>query len=87
MSSSISSFVVERGTPASRFAVPAAVARVLALALAPIFLSGASAARPTLQLFYVVEAPMWDAVAGFGALCSVGRAAICGLGIDYPRTL
>ncbi len=87
MSSSISSFVVERGTPASRFAVPAAVALVLGLAFAPIFLNGGSVDRLTVLFIYVVLATMWNALAGFGGLISIGQQAFFGIGAYFTIRL
>jgi branched-chain amino acid transport system permease protein len=63
---------------AVRLAVPAAV--VLVAALAPIFASGLVVDKLTTLCVYVLLATMWNLLAGYAGLVSVGQQAFFGLG-------
>lgn len=72
--------VVERWTPLSRFSVGLLVLGQLALALAPIVLDAGSVDRLTTLFIYGILALMWNALAGYAGLVSVGHQAFFGLG-------
>jgi len=71
---------VERWTPASRFAGIGVVVIVLGLVLAPQILGAAAVDHLTTLFIYVILAAMWNALAGFGGLVSVGQQVFFGLG-------
>ncbi|CDX50489.1 ABC transporter, permease protein [Mesorhizobium plurifarium] len=79
--------VIERGTAASRIAGIGVVAIVLLLALAPQFLSAGAVDRMTALFVYVILAAMWNALAGFGGLVSVGQQVFFGLGAYFAIRL
>lgn len=78
-----SSIVIERWTPASRIAVPATLAIIIALACAPAFVGPGMTDRLTALFIYVIMAAMWNALAGFGGLVSVGQQVFFGLGAYF----
>jgi len=71
---------VERWTPASRTAVAGVAIVVIALAVAPLLLRAGLVDRLTALFIYVILAAMWNALAGFGGLVSVGQQVFFGLG-------
>ncbi|WP_254633764.1 branched-chain amino acid ABC transporter permease [Mesorhizobium sp. GbtcB19] len=79
--------VIERGTSASRIAGIGVVAIIAMLAIAPQFLSAGSVDRMTALFIYVILAAMWNALAGFGGLVSVGQQVFFGLGAYFAIRL
>ncbi|TPI40281.1 branched-chain amino acid ABC transporter permease [Mesorhizobium sp. B3-1-9] len=84
---SAASPVIERGTAASRFAGIGVAAVILLLAIAPQFLSAGAVDRMTALFIYVILAAMWNALAGFGGLVSVGQQVFFGLGAYFAIRL
>jgi branched-chain amino acid transport system permease protein len=74
---------VERWTPTSRAAVAGVAVVVAALAFAPLFLGAGPVDRLTALFIYVILAAMWNALAGFGGLISVGQQVFFGLGAYF----
>lgn len=81
------SAVIERGTTASRAAGIGIAAIVVLLAVAPQFLSAGMVDRMTALFIYVILAAMWNALAGFGGLVSVGQQLFFGLGAYFAIRL
>ena len=71
---------IERWTPLSAIAVAVLAALAVALALGPLFLGANAIDRLTTLFIYVILAVMWNALAGYGGLVSVGQQAFFGLG-------
>jgi branched-chain amino acid transport system permease protein len=72
--------IVERWTSTSRVAAIVVLVLLVVLALGPKFLSAGQTDRLTALFIYVLLAAMWNALAGFGGLISVGQQAFFGLG-------
>ncbi|WP_296739196.1 branched-chain amino acid ABC transporter permease [Mesorhizobium sp.] len=79
--------VIERGTTASRIAGIGVAVIIVLLAIAPQFLSVGSVDRMTALFIYVILAAMWNALAGFGGLVSVGQQVFFGLGAYFAIRL
>ncbi|MEK8026860.1 branched-chain amino acid ABC transporter permease [Pseudaquabacterium rugosum] len=73
-------FAVERWTWLSKFSVSAVVAGQVLLALAPLVLDAGAIDRLTTLYIYGILALMWNALAGYAGLVSVGHQAFFGLG-------
>ena len=71
---------VERWTPISRVAVASLVAGQAALAMAPLALDPGAIDRLTILFIYGILALMWNALAGYAGLVSVGHQVFFGLG-------
>jgi branched-chain amino acid transport system permease protein len=71
---------VERWTPESRIAIAAAAIIVAVLAIGPAIFSGNAVDKLTTLFIYVILALMWNALAGFCGLVSIGQQAFFGLG-------
>lgn len=71
---------VERWTPLSKASVGMLVLGQVALALAPLVLDAGSVDRLTTLFIYGILALMWNALAGYAGLVSVGHQAFFGLG-------
>jgi branched-chain amino acid transport system permease protein len=71
---------VERWTPASIASSGAVVGVVVLLAFVPIALSANATIKLTTFLIYLILAAMWNALAGYAGLVSVGQQAFFGLG-------
>ncbi|MBZ9657755.1 branched-chain amino acid ABC transporter permease [Mesorhizobium sp. ESP-6-4] len=84
---STASPVIERGTAASRTAGIGVLTIILLLAIAPQFLSAGAVDRMTALFIYVILAAMWNALAGFGGLVSVGQQVFFGLGAYFAIRL
>ncbi|MBZ9864469.1 branched-chain amino acid ABC transporter permease [Mesorhizobium sp. CA15] len=84
---SAASLVIERGTAASRSAGIGVLTIILLLAVAPQFLSAGAVDRMTALFIYVILAAMWNALAGFGGLVSVGQQVFFGLGAYFAIRL
>jgi branched-chain amino acid transport system permease protein len=78
--SAAAGLTVERWTPASRLAVAIAAVAIACFALAPFFLGAGLVDRLTALFIYVILAAMWNALAGFGGLVSVGQQLFFGVG-------
>ena len=78
---------VERWTPASRAAVAGVAIVIVALAVAPFLLGAGLVDRLTALFIYVILAAMWNALAGFGGLVSVGQQVFFGLGAYFTIRL
>ena len=78
---------VERWTTGSRATVAAVVVIAIALAFAPNALGAGAVDRLTALFIYVILAAMWNALAGFGGLVSVGQQMFFGLGAYFAVRL
>ncbi|MGX8013032.1 branched-chain amino acid ABC transporter permease [Mesorhizobium sp. ORM8.1] len=78
---------MERGTAASRIAGVGVAVIIVLLAVAPQFLSAGAVDRMTALFIYVILAAMWNALAGFGGLVSVGQQVFFGLGAYFAIRL
>lgn len=72
--------IVERWTSLSKASVALLVLGQVALALAPTMLSDGMVDRLTVLFIYGILALMWNALAGYAGLVSVGHQAFFGLG-------
>jgi branched-chain amino acid transport system permease protein len=75
-----SAFTVTRWTPLSRVSVALLLASQLLLALGPLLLEAGLVDRLTTLFIYGLLACMWNALAGYAGLVSVGQQAFFGLG-------
>lgn len=87
MSSVVSSPVVHRWTRSSRSAAVASVIALLGLAILPGVLGAGAIDRLTALFVYVIMAAMWNALAGYGGLVSVGQQVFFGLGAYFTVRL
>ncbi|MGV1838389.1 branched-chain amino acid ABC transporter permease [Rhizobium rhizogenes] len=78
---------IERWTRSSRLALAAISVALVILALAPAFLGAGMIDRMTALFIYVILAAMWNALAGFGGLVSVGQQVFFGLGAYFTIRL
>jgi branched-chain amino acid transport system permease protein len=78
---------IERWTRSSRLALGAMAAVLVFLALAPAVLGAGAIDRMTALFIYVILAAMWNALAGFGGLVSVGQQVFFGLGAYFTIRL
>ena len=78
---------IERWTKSSRVALGSMAAMLALLALAPAILGAGAIDRMTALFIYVVLAAMWNALAGFGGLVSVGQQVFFGLGAYFTIRL
>lgn len=78
---------VERWTRSSRLALSTMAAVLCLLALAPFVLGAGAVDRMTALFVYVILAAMWNALAGFGGLVSVGQQVFFGLGAYFTIRL
>lgn len=78
---------VERWTRSSRLALSTMAAVLCLLALAPLVLGAGAVDRMTALFVYVILAAMWNALAGFGGLVSVGQQVFFGLGAYFTIRL
>jgi branched-chain amino acid transport system permease protein len=74
------SIFVQRWTPLSIAATASLLALVALLAFGPYYLGAYFTDRFTTLFIYVIMAAMWNALAGYGGLVSVGQQAFFGLG-------
>src|ERR1700729_3859015 len=74
------SFEVERWTLTSRVSMIAAALILLTLALGPLLFSDNAIDRLTTLFVYVILAVMWNALAGYAGLVSIGQQVFFGLG-------
>lgn len=80
-------FRVERWTVASRSALAAVAVIAVALVFAPYVLGPGALDRLTVLFVYVILAAMWNALAGYGGLVSVGQQVFLGLGAYFTVKL
>jgi len=71
---------IQRWTPLSAASVAVLAALGVALAFGPLFLDANAVDRLTTLFIYVILATMWNALAGYGGLVSVGQQAFFGIG-------
>ena len=76
----VSRAVVDRWTPASRLAAAGVIAMQVLLTFGPFVLSANLVDRLTTLFIYGILALMWNALAGYAGLVSVGHQAFFGLG-------
>jgi branched-chain amino acid transport system permease protein len=81
------SFRVERWTSVSRTTIAAVVVLVAALVFAPYVLGPGALDRLTILFVYVILAAMWNALAGYAGLVSVGQQVFLGLGAYFTIRL
>ena len=77
------SFRVARWTAASRTAMLVVALLVVALAIAPLGLGPGAMDRLTILFVYLILAAMWNALAGYAGLVSVGQQLFFGLGAYF----
>lgn len=87
MSAVVTPSMVHRWTRSSRLAVWASAAILLGLALLPAILGAGAVDRLTALFIYVIMAAMWNALAGYGGLVSVGQQVFFGLGAYFTVRL
>lgn len=75
-----SRYIVRRWTRASRLTMTAAAALVVAFALVPLALTTYATEQLTELFILAILAAMWNALAGYGGLISIGQQAFLGLG-------
>ena len=80
-------FVVERWTAASRVGFVALSIALAVLAAAPVMLNAGTLDRLTALFIYVMLAAMWNALAGYGGLVSIGQQMFFGLGAYFTIRL
>lgn len=77
------SFAVERWTPTSKLGAWGCFAVSIGLVLAPILVSASALDRLTVLFIYIILAAMWNALAGYGGLVSIGQQMFFGLGAFF----
>jgi branched-chain amino acid transport system permease protein len=80
-------FAIERWTPASRAGFVGIAVLVALFAVAPILLRSGTLDRLTALFIYVILAAMWNALAGYGGLVSIGQQMFFGLGAYFTIRL
>jgi branched-chain amino acid transport system permease protein len=78
---------VQRWTPASLASSGGVVCLVAALAFVPVALGPNAIEKLTTFLVYLILAAMWNALAGYAGLVSVGQQAFFGLGAYFAVKL
>lgn len=78
--SQVPAWRVERWTPLARLSVAGVLVGQVLLALAPLVLEAGAVDRLTALFIYGILALMWNALAGYAGLVSVGHQAFFGLG-------
>lgn len=73
-------YAIERWTPASRLGLTGIAIVVALFAVAPLVLKAGSLDRLTALFIYIMLAAMWNALAGYGGLVSIGQQMFFGLG-------
>lgn len=77
---SAASYFVQRWTPLSRASAIALGVVLIALGFGPLGLSDNAIDKLTTLFIYVILAMMWNALAGYAGLVSIGQQAFFGLG-------
>lgn len=80
-------FTIERWTPASRVGFVGIAIIVALFAIAPVLLKSGTLDRLTALFIYVMLAAMWNALAGYGGLVSIGQQMFFGLGAYFTIRL
>ncbi len=80
-------FAIERWTPASRLAFIGIAILVALFAIAPVLLKAGTLDRLTALFIYIMLAAMWNALAGYGGLVSIGQQMFFGLGAYFTIRL
>lgn len=80
-------FSVERWTRSSRLAVLGGILLLALFATAPAWMGAGAVDRMTALFIYVILAAMWNALAGYGGLVSVGQQVFFGLGAYFTVRL
>jgi len=80
-------FVVERWTTASRIGFLVIAFAIAVLVSAPLLLKAGTLDRLTALFIYVMLAAMWNALAGYGGLVSIGQQLFFGLGAYFTVRL
>ncbi|MFV2002547.1 MAG: branched-chain amino acid ABC transporter permease [Paracoccaceae bacterium] len=80
-------FAVVRWTPASQISIVVVALILLVLAIAPQFIGAGAIDRLTALFVYIILAAMWNALAGFGGLVSIGQQVFFGLGAYFTIRL
>jgi len=83
----VSSYRVERWDRVSVAATAALCAVVVALAFVPLVIGANGVDKLTTLLVYLILAVMWNALAGYAGLVSVGQQAFFGLGAYFAIQL
>jgi len=78
---------VKRWTPASRVAVTVGIAALAALSAGPALFGANAVDKLTTLFIYVILAVMWNALAGYAGLVSIGQQAFFGLGAYFTARL
>jgi len=81
------SAAIERWTRTSRAAVGMSAVVLVVLALGPLFLDANAIDKLTTLFIYVILGVMWNAMAGYGGLISIGQQAFFGLGAYFAVRL
>jgi len=81
------SYLVERWTPLSRLASLAVLVVLAIFAIGPFVFSSGLTDRLSALFVYVILAAMWNALAGYGGLVSVGQQVFFGLGAYFTIRL
>lgn len=84
---SAASFRVERWTPVARLSMIAATLILATLAAGPLLFSEGAIDRLTTLFIYVILAVMWNALAGYAGLVSIGQQVFFGLGAYFAVRL
>lgn len=87
MSAVVTPSMVHRWTPASRMAAWTSAIVLLGFAVLPGMLGAGAVDRLTALFIYVIMAAMWNALAGYGGLVSVGQQVFFGLGAYFTVRL
>jgi branched-chain amino acid transport system permease protein len=80
-------FAIERWTPASRMGFAGIAVLVALFAVAPVLLKSGTLDRLTALFIYIMLATMWNALAGYGGLVSIGQQMFFGLGAYFTIRL
>lgn len=84
---SVSLYATERWTPASRITVTLAAALLGLLVLLPAIAGGLVVDKITTLFIYLLLAMMWNLLAGYAGLVSVGQQAFFGVGAYFALRL
>jgi branched-chain amino acid transport system permease protein len=80
-------FSIERWTPASRMGFAGIAILVALFVVAPVLLKSGTLDRLTALFIYIMLAAMWNALAGYGGLVSIGQQMFFGLGAYFTIRL
>jgi branched-chain amino acid transport system permease protein len=80
-------FSIERWTPASRVGFVGIAIIIALFSVAPVLLKSGTLDRLTALFIYIILAAMWNALAGYGGLVSIGQQMFFGLGAYFTIRL